>query len=90
MTLRPGGRESQMSLLRAARDGRFSRPSPAGPRLRQTEVMRGDPPHPYRLGLRPLQLPPPHLRGLPWENQVFAVLQIRRATAPVLVLSRTD
>lgn len=32
MTLRRGGRESQMSLLRATRDGRLSHPSPAGPR----------------------------------------------------------
>lgn len=58
---------------------------------RQTEIMGGDPPHQYgRLVLRPLWLPPPCLRRLPWENQVFEVLQIRQATAPILVLSRTD
>lgn len=91
MTLRRGGRESQMSRLRAARDGRFSGPSPAGPRLRQTERMRRDLPHHYGgQGLRPLWLPPPHLRRLPRENQILEVVEIRRAAAPILVLSSTD
>lgn len=53
--------------------------------------MGGDPPHHHgRLGLRPLWLPPPRLRRLPREHQVFELLQICRAAAPILVLSGTD
>lgn len=53
--------------------------------------MGGDPPHHHgRLGLCPLWLSPPGLRRLPREHQVFELLHICRAAAPILVLSGTD
>lgn len=93
MTARRPARKSQMSLLRAPRDGQRTVSSKSC--WTQTETDGddgdGDPPHHHgRLGLRPLWLPPPRLRRLPREHQVFELLQICRAAAPILVLSGTD